>query len=152
MGGISSQCVRLTAAGSLFPAKLRLGYGDAVLHVLNMLCDKVLVKRAIQFKTPEWAPDRYDDEMEITEGPEGDAPEDAGRSCLALPRLLTVASFPRRCAWVASAVKMANGPRNGAAGPELEGIQQRVQQSERGQACCGRRNNVLLQPPAAANK
>eukprot|EP00667_Euglena_gracilis_P011163 EG_transcript_11392 len=60
------------------PAKLRLGYGDAVLHVLNMLCDKVLVKRAIQFKTPEWAPDRYDDEMEITEGPEGDAPEDAG--------------------------------------------------------------------------
>lgn len=58
------------------PGKLRLGHGEAVLHVLNVLCDKALLLRGFQFRTPEWVGDQYDDELNIDEGPQEDAPED----------------------------------------------------------------------------
>mmetsp|Transcript_42565 Transcript_42565/g.76433 ORF Transcript_42565/g.76433 Transcript_42565/m.76433 type:complete len:408 (-) Transcript_42565:2001-3224(-) len=60
----------------LAPGKLRMGHGDAVLHVINMLCDKVLLLRGFQFKNPEWATDAYDDELEINNDPQDDVPED----------------------------------------------------------------------------
>lgn len=46
------------------PGKLRMGYGDAVLHVLNMLLDKALVCRNFGFKAPEYPPDTYQEEEE----------------------------------------------------------------------------------------
>jgi|UniRef100_A0A7S4D3P6 estrogen-related receptor beta like 1 len=58
------------------PGKLRMGHGDAVLHVINMLCDKVLQIRGFTFKTPEWAADTYDDELEVNDGPQDEVRED----------------------------------------------------------------------------
>uniref|UniRef100_A0A6T2CRA7 Intraflagellar transport protein 57 homolog n=1 Tax=Eutreptiella gymnastica TaxID=73025 RepID=A0A6T2CRA7_9EUGL len=46
------------------PGKLRVGNGDAVLHVLNILLDKVLTHRGWAFKPPEYPADNYDEDVE----------------------------------------------------------------------------------------
>eukprot|EP00667_Euglena_gracilis_P012493 EG_transcript_12829 len=46
------------------PGKLRVGNGDAVLHVLNVLLDKVLTHSGWVFKSPEYPADNYEEEVE----------------------------------------------------------------------------------------
>ena len=48
------------------PGKLRVGNGDAVLHVLNILLDKVLTHRGWAFKPPEYPADNYDEDVEVS--------------------------------------------------------------------------------------
>lgn len=49
------------------PGKLRVGNGDAVLHVLNILLDKVMTHKGWAFKAPEYPADEYNDEVEADE-------------------------------------------------------------------------------------
>ena len=73
--------------------KLRMGHGDAVLHVINMLCDKVLLLRGFQFKNAEWATDNYDDELEINNDPQDDVPEDVARCAYHIFHMVPYLSF-----------------------------------------------------------
>lgn len=45
-------------------SKLRVGHGEAVLHVLNILCDKGMTVKDWSFKPPEYPLDNYEDELE----------------------------------------------------------------------------------------
>mmetsp|Transcript_66232 Transcript_66232/g.117612 ORF Transcript_66232/g.117612 Transcript_66232/m.117612 type:complete len:433 (-) Transcript_66232:1571-2869(-) len=58
------------------PGKLRVGNGDAVLHVLNILLDKVMTQKGWSFKPPEYPADEYNDEIEADEPMDEDIQDD----------------------------------------------------------------------------
>eukprot|EP01007_Sphenomonas_quadrangularis_P002505 NODE_403_length_1531_cov_146.529690_g296_i0.p1 GENE.NODE_403_length_1531_cov_146.529690_g296_i0~~NODE_403_length_1531_cov_146.529690_g296_i0.p1 ORF type:complete len:451 (+),score=136.15 NODE_403_length_1531_cov_146.529690_g296_i0:96-1448(+) len=62
---------------SIQPGKLRQGHGDAVLLTLTLLCDKALKKKGFEFAPPVYAPDNYDEEVDVEDDGTPETVDDA---------------------------------------------------------------------------